>query len=510
MDPIYTAFAQAVLNANGAYVDGEYKQPEGYIEQKYVQGTLKTTHSTPNDIYTQQWTTNAGYTQNIVMHNYKLGNSNSTFDSVLGGKDNDVLYGVAHGNLSLQGGAGNDVLVATGAKPKYFTSLDGGAGNDFIALGTTFTNTTTGNFLTHWHNLLSGISTSQLSSVIVREKSLNTPETSIVTYYSANGGDGNDTVLGSESADMMHGNAGQDYLFGEGGNDYMNGDEGNDFLSGGKDDDTLLGSSGHDLLEGGDGDDVLYGGDIAYYVEKDTGDDTLDGGAGNDELYGGNDNDLLIGGAGNDKIDGGNGIDTVSYTYSSVGVTVNLEAGTAYVSETDQDTLSSIEIVNGSYFNDEITGDANSNALIGGAGDDLLIGKAGSDLYYMGTFVEQGYTLSTGYDVIVETSADAGDDILAIIGNATVNDILFGRSGNDLLFGLTSGEMVTLQDYYVNAGVEYLQLGDSLYSVAALAQDAPSLNAVTYGVDNAGSVQLAPVDLSGVPTVELDSAMMLA
>lgn len=512
MDPIYTAFAQAVASANGAYANGEYKQPEGFLTQEYTQGTLKTVHRASPEGYSQTWTTKAGYTQNISMHNYNLGNSNSTFDTVKGGKDNDVLYGVApYGTLALYGGAGNDVLVATGANTKSFITLNGGDGDDFVALGTTFTNTTTGNFLSHWHSLLSGISTSQLSSVIVRQSNLDPSPTSVKTYYSANCGTGNDTVLGSESSDMIHGDEGDDYLFGESGNDFMKGDDGNDFMYGGSGNDNMFGGAGHDYLEGGDGNDTLYGGDQDnIYPEKNTGNDTLIGGAGHDQLYGGKDDDLLIGGVGNDMIDGGTGSDMVSYLYSSVGVTVDLEAGTAQAGTLDQDTLYNIEYVEGTYFNDRITGNAANNALIGGAGDDTLIGKAGSDTYFMGTFADQGYTLSTGNDVIVETSADAGDDFLSITGNATVNDVLFGRSGNDLLFGLTSGEMVTLQNYYVNGGLEYLELNGSYYSVAALAENAPSLNAVTYGLDDADSIQLAPVDLSGVPTVELaDSAMIL-
>jgi Ca2+-binding RTX toxin-like protein len=71
---------------------------------------------------------------------------------------------------------------------------------------------------------------------------------------------------------------------------------------GGKGDDVLLGGAGNDLLLGGDGDDVLLGGD---------GDDVLDGGAGEDILIGGAGNDILLNGeytsadftAGEDKVD---------------------------------------------------------------------------------------------------------------------------------------------------------------------------------------------------------------
>lgn len=497
MDQIYTAFAQAVMSANGAYVAAEFKQPSGSNTQQFTQGKLETYHSAQPS-YSQEWISNAAYATNIAMHNYRLGNSDSEFDSVTGGNYNDVLYGVAHENLSLEGGAGDDILVATGSKDRYFCSINGDAGNDFIALGTSFINTTTGNFLAHWQSLLSGINTSQLPSVLTRESSLNTPENGITTYYSAYGGAGSDTILGSQSSDYIAGDDGNDYLFGEGGDDWIMGGAGNDQLYGGAGIERLYGGLGHDYVDGGDGNDYLYGGDIDNaYPEKNAGDDTLNGGAGDDTLDGGNDNDVLSGGMGNDSIMGGNGTDLVSYLYSNVGVTVNLQAGTAQGSAGDIDTLKSIENVQGSNFNDDILGDSNSNILVGGAG---------SDLYYMGTLIDSGSVFSTGNDIIIEASADAGTDFLSIIGNYTADDVLFGRSGNDLLFGLTSGETVLLYDYYLNGGLEYLELGGSLFSVAALAENAPSLNAVGYSMNEADSAQLASIALSGVSSAEFVDA----
>src|SRR4029453_4592307 len=56
---------------------------------------------------------------------------------------------------------------------------------------------------------------------------------------------------------------------------------------GGDGNDVLIGAAGNDILYGGDGDDVLIGND---------GDDVLDGGAGDDILLGGNGNDVLLNG----------------------------------------------------------------------------------------------------------------------------------------------------------------------------------------------------------------------
>ena len=100
------------------------------------------------------------------------------------------------------------------------------------------------------------------------------------------GGDGNDTLIGTEFQDSLNGGGGNDFLSGLNGNDSLSGFMGNDFLS------------------GGNGDDMLFGDGVGY------GNDTLNGGAGNDYLNGGSGNDFLIGGEGMDTLVGGTGSDT--------------------------------------------------------------------------------------------------------------------------------------------------------------------------------------------------------
>ncbi len=155
---------------------------------------------------------------------------------------------------------------------------------------------------------------------------------------------------------------------------------------------------GNDVLYGGDGDDFLYGGD---------GDDSLSGDAGNDKLYGGTGNDTLIGGAGADLLDGGAGTDLASYAASTAGVSVNLTTGLGAGGDAAGDTLTGIENVTGSAFDDTLTGDSGANVLDGGAGNDLLDGGAGNDSLYGG----------------------AGNDTL--IGGAG-SDVLDGGAGTDL------------------------------------------------------------------------------
>ncbi len=61
----------------------------------------------------------------------------------------------------------------------------------------------------------------------------------------------------------------------------------------------------------------------------------------------------------------------------NLGVTVNLDTGTANNYGGGTDSLAGFENVVGSFFNDTITGDAGDNAFHGLSGDDVIDGGAG-------------------------------------------------------------------------------------------------------------------------------------
>jgi Ca2+-binding RTX toxin-like protein len=65
-------------------------------------------------------------------------------------------------------------------------------------------------------------------------------------------------------------------------------------------DDLADGGLGDDNILGGDGNDVLLGGMDDDYLKGEAGNDSLDGGFGNDILVGGAGENTLIGGEGND------------------------------------------------------------------------------------------------------------------------------------------------------------------------------------------------------------------
>ena len=144
------------------------------------------------------------------------------------------------------------------------------------------------------------------------------------------------------------------------------------------------------------------------------GNDTIDGRGGDDSLSGGGGNDLLKGGAGADTLKGGAGEDTISYMGSPMGVTINLNAGTASGGDATGDKLGEdIENVIGSDHDDTLTGtdDVNmGNKLWGMGGNDTLSGREGEDTLYGG----------------------AGDDSLS---GGDEDDTLEGGPGADMLTG---------------------------------------------------------------------------
>ena len=95
-------------------------------------------------------------------------------------------------------------------------------------------------------------------------------------------------------------------------------------------------------------------------------------------------NDFLQGGAGDDYLDGGAGFDFVSYASGSA-VTVNLGGGGAAGGTAGSDTISGVEAVLGSGYNDWLVGDAGGNYMDGLSGDDTLVGGAGNDALLGGT-----------------------------------------------------------------------------------------------------------------------------
>ncbi|MFJ7798854.1 beta strand repeat-containing protein, partial [Pseudomonas sp. NPDC096950] len=183
------------------------------------------------------------------------------------------------------------------------------------------------------------------------------------------------------------------------------------------------------VINGTSGTDTLVGTTAA---------DELYGFAGNDSLSGGEGNDLLDGGAGADVLNGGNGIDTASYANSTAGVTVNLVTGTGLGGDAQGDTLTSIETVIGSAYNDTLTAQTSGHTLNGGAGDDVYYvnGTSVNVVEAVGGGNDEVRTILLNYTLAanVERLTYVGTSSFTGYGNA-LDNVITGGANNDYLMG---------------------------------------------------------------------------
>ncbi|KYO51830.1 hypothetical protein AUP44_07810 [Tistrella mobilis] len=275
----------------------------------------------------------------------------------------------------------------------------------------------------------------------------------------------------------------------------------------------FVGSIADDRMVGGDGDDFLQ--DHFLYAEMDTGNDHLEGRGGDDTLAGLSGDDIMLGGdgddllgdaGGTDLIDGGDGNDTLRYV--EMDVTVDLATG-----ENDRnDTLISIENLEGYNGADIFSGDAGVNILRGNAGNDILNGRGGADTLdggagsdtasyadsAIGVTIDIGGENSEGDTLIsIENltgsafddtlsgdqftntlTGGAGDDVLA---GGDGNDTLIGGDGDDLLRGGNGADILT-----GGAGIDTASYAGTWGSdiTANLATGENSQNDVLSGIEN--------------------------
>jgi Ca2+-binding RTX toxin-like protein len=321
------------------------------------------------------------------------------------------------------------------------------------------------------------------------------------------GGSGNDILYGGQNKDTILGGAGDDTIYGEDGSDWIDGGQGVDQIEGGQgddiifagdDDDIVSGNNGIDIIYGQNGDDTIYGGlgdDMLYgRLDDDTiygeeGNDTINGnqgqdqifgGAGDDILRGGLDNDTIYSGQGNNLVDGGQGVDLLTYELSGDSIAIDLDMNSSTIgSSLYTDSVTNIENVTGSDFDDSIKGSSLDNALEGRAGDDLIIGRAGNDTLSGGQGIDTIYG-GTGEDDI---SGDEGDDILYgwkgsdVIDGGAGNDTLYGEEDDDLIYSgqgnntIDGGQGIDLLTYELSGDSITIDLdtnsstvGSSLYT----------------------------------------------
>ena len=445
------------------------------------------------------------------------GGGNDTID---GGVGDDVIYGdgfdfvvgvgVGTGSDTINAGAGNDTVYSYSG----FTSLIGGAGFDTVllhgAVDVTLNLTTTGieSIVSGGGNdNLDGSGQTQGFGLLRGEGGNDTIRGSAfgdVIY-----GDGFDFVVGigvGNGNDTIYGNAGDDTIDAAAGTNIVDGGAGNDTITAGNGSDTLIGGAGNDTIVGGDGNDTITGGDGDDYMDAGLGTDTasystalaavtvnlslvgaqntvgagvdtllnvenLIGSNFNDTLIGNSGNNVLTGGGGNDSLNGGVGTDTASYSNATAGITVNLSLTTAQnTGGAGIDTLSNLENLTGSNFNDTLIGNVGNNVLNGAGGIDTVS-------YINAT---AGVTVNLSLTTAQNTGG-AGTDTLLNVENLTgsnFNDTLTGNSGNNILNGGIGNDSLN-----GGAGVDTASYSSASAGVSVNLSVAVAQNTVGAGTD---------------------------
>ena len=219
----------------------------------------------------------------------------------------------------------------------------------------------------------------------------------IIERYVA--GSGNDSVTGNVAGNLLEGRDGADLLMGGLGNDTLIGGAGADTLDGGEGSDTAAYDGSAAAVTVNLGTSTATGGDAQG--DTFTSIENLSGSAHDDTLTGDAGDNVLEGRAGADVLDGGDGLDTAAYTHSSGAVRVNLLNGTNTGGHAAGDTITNIENVSGSRYNDRLTGDTKANRLDGGSGHDRLTGGAGADVLVGGPGNDAAYYASSAAAVTV-------------------------------------------------------------------------------------------------------------
>lgn len=290
---------------------------------------------------------------------------------------------------------------------------------------------------------------------------------------------GNDSAVGLGRDDLLFGHDGTDSLSGGNGNDILAPGRGADSIAGG-------GGGGDILSYASDYDDpaVNKGITIALtgtsvtdpwgFIDKFSGIEGVRGTRHGDKITGTAGNNRFEGLEGADTFIGGDGIDTVSYALDAAyggmaGVTVLLGAGFAQDGFGGFDSLTGIEIAEGSAMADTLVGGDAALAggatytLIGGEGNDTLLAGmagallrpgAGNDTVLGGigfdevSYDEYGGVAGTVFDFVAGTITMNGSSEADTVGDVEAArmtgapDVFIGNGADNVIAGLAGGDEI--------------------------------------------------------------------
>lgn len=381
-----------------------------------------------------------------------------TLPSSLQGDQGDDSLSSGLGNDTIGGGTGVDTLSFPAATASVTVSLaltsaqnTGGAGTDTITGirnldGTSFDDVLTGDGQA---NMLTGFDGADRLTGGLGDDALSGGNGSDTADYSSSSaavtvdlqqitqdtvGAGTDTLLGFEN---LTGGSAADALSGDGGPNAIRGLAGNDVMDGRGGDDGLDGGTGTDTVSL---ESAVTGTSIDLDTERSSGNGT-DSLVSFESAIGSPFDDVLVGTDAANTLDGALGEDTVDYSNSLGGVTLNLQTNSV-TGAGGTDTMAEIENAVGSVYDDTLVGNTRPNGLQGAAGDDTLNGAGANDVLNGGEGVDTADYTAAGTHVQVDLTAGVGhgrgDDVLVGLENATAgigNDVLRGTAGANTLDG---------------------------------------------------------------------------
>ena len=347
-----------------------------------------------------------------------------------------------------------------------------------------------------------------------------------------------DVLVGTDGNDELYGLESDDRIWGTMGSDLLDGGEGFDLVSyqmmpngvsvdfreglatvtkadgsvdtlvgiekviGSFANDTLVSSVSGITLEGDDGDDVyIVGSEGVTIVEAERGgydelrtsvntqrmDPFLDkmiftgtgdfNGYGNVEanvIVAGAGNDVLWGGDGGDQFMGGEGFDTVSYTDSLEGVSIELSSTWGATGIALGDTYSSIEAVQGSNFNDVIFAGESAMVMDGADGFDAIDYSRSNDAVSIEFGGGKGFG-SGGYaegDTLINVEKVVGTNLDDHFTANSAGVTFEGGWGSDVYTVNSVG--VTIVEEWGNPGY------DELYTSLSMMKMDPFIEKMTY------------------------------
>ncbi|MDI1278941.1 calcium-binding protein, partial [Methylobacter sp.] len=369
---------------------------------------------------------------------------------IVGTTGNDILYGDARnntldggaGNDTLQGGAGNDIyLFNRGGGQDSIYDSDSAAGNvDTIRFGAGIAASDI-TFSRSGNDLVLGINGTTDQLKIQNWASGDYYRIERVQF--TDGTVWNAAYLQAQfSAIPIIGTTGNDSLFGDAGNNILDGRAGNDTLEGGAGNDTYL-------FNLGDGQDKIFDYDSAAGNV-----DTVRFGAGitaSDINFSRIGKDLLLSVNGTtDQLTIQGWRDGDAWRIERVEFADGMVWNAAYLQ------AHAIAKLTGTSGNDTLSGDSGSDMLDGGAGNDTLQGGAGNDIYL--------FNPGDGQDKILDYDYNSGNvDTIRFGVGIAAEDIIFNRSGNDLVIGINgTTDQLTIQNwgYGSNYRIERMEFAD--------------------------------------------------